>query len=93
MEKAWALDLMSLPVMDFPDMAECEHLDVTGQFFEVWEDPLSASLGFCRSPVDVFSSPIEVSRAPKLGEHTEEVFGELGIVMDAAKAASGGDVT
>ena len=89
MEKAWALDMMSLPVMDFPDLAECEHLEVTDQFFEVWDDPLSASLGFCRSPVDVFTEPIEVSRAPKLGEHTEEVFGELAIEVDALEIAHG----
>ena len=90
MEKAWALDMMSLPVMDFPDLEECEHLKVTDQFFEVWDEPLSASLGFCRSPVDVFSTPIEVSRAPKLGEHTEEVFSEFGIRTGAAEVASGG---
>ncbi len=90
MEKAWALDMMTLPVMDFPDLAECEHLKVTDQFFEVWDDPLSASLGFCRSPVDVFSAPIDIFSAPKLGEHTEEVFSELGIAMDAAGTASGG---
>ena len=83
MEKAWALDMMSLPVMDFPDLAECEHLEVTDQFFTVWDDPLSASLGFCRSPVDVFPEPISVTRAPLLGEHTEEVFAELGIEMGA----------
>ncbi len=90
MEKAWAYDMMSLPVMDFPDLAECEHLRVTDQFFEVWNDPLSASLGFCRSPVDVFAEPISVTRAPLLGEHTEEVFGELGIVASATGAAHGG---
>ncbi len=90
MEKAWELDMMSLPVMDFPDLAECVHLRVSDQFFEVWDDSLSASLGFCRSPVDVFSTPIEISPAPKLGEHTEEVFSELGIAMDAEGAAAGG---
>ena len=50
MEKAWALDMMSLPVMDFPDLAECEHLEVTDQFFTVWDDPLSASLGLLPQP-------------------------------------------
>ena len=93
MEKAWALDMMSLPVMDFPDLAECEHLEVTDQFFAVWDDPLSASLGFCRSPVDVFAEPISVTRAPLLGEHTEEVFAELGIGMGAPAipGTEGGD--
>ncbi len=90
MEKAWALDMMSLPVMDFPDLAECEHLDVTDQFFTVWADPLSASLGFCRSPVDVFPEPISVTRAPLLGEHTEEVFAELGIPMGATSIPNAG---
>ena len=92
MEKAWELDLMSLPVMDFPDLAECEHLDVTGQFFSVWNEPLGTSLGFSRSPVDVFSAPIAINRAPLLGEHTEEVLAELGTTAgDPVAARSNGD--
>ena len=91
MEKAWALDMMSLPVMDFPDLAECEHLEVTDQFFTVWADPLNRHhLGFSRSPVDVFPEPISVTRAPLLGEHTEEVFAELGIPMGATSIPNAG---
>ena len=93
MEKAWEMDMMSLPVMDFPDLEECEHLKQTDQFFSVWNEPLDASLGFCRSPVDVFPEPIIVARAPLLGEHTEQVFAELGITATAPASlrSSGGD--
>ena len=89
MEKAWAYDMMSLPVMDFPDLEECEHLKQTDQFFGVWNEPLGTTLSFSRSPVDVFPKPIEMRRAPKLGEHTEEVFAELGIALSAAESPHG----
>ena len=78
LDRALAMDMLSLPVHDFPDLAESEQLRATGQFFEVWDEPLGRALGFSRSPVDVFERPTAISRAPTLGEHNAQVFSELG---------------
>ena len=69
LDRALAVDMLSLPVHDFPDMARSEQLRATEQFFEVWDEPLGRALGFSRSPVDVFGRPTVISRAPTLGEH------------------------
>ena len=79
MDKAWELDMLSLPLQDFPDLAVSEHLRVTNQFFEVWSEALDAPLGFTRSPVDVFPTQTAITPAPVLGAHNIDVFGELGM--------------
>ena len=79
LDKALELDLMSLPVHGFEDLAECEQLQGTDQFFQVWNDTLGRGLGFSRSAVDVFSEGITIRSAPLLGEHTVEVYRELGL--------------
>ena len=79
LDKALELDMMSLPVHDFEDLDQCEQLRDTDQFLEVWSDALGRELGFSRSAVDVFSEPMAIRRAPRLGEHTSEVYRELGL--------------
>ena len=69
LDRALSMDMLSLPVHDFPDLARSEQLLAAGQFFEVWDEPLGRALGFSRSPVDVFGRPTVISRAPTLGEH------------------------
>lgn len=76
------LDMMALPVHDFEDLAECEQLRETDQFFQVWSDTLGRGLGFSRSAVDVFSERTIINRAPSLGEHNVEVYRELGLSAD-----------
>ena len=77
LDRALSMEMMSLPVHDFPDLARSEHLRASGQFFEVWDEPLGCALDFSRSPVDVFARPTVISRAPTLGEHSAEVLAEL----------------
>ena len=69
LDRALSMDMLSLPVYDFPDLARSEQMRVAGQFFEVWDEPLGRALDFSRSPVDVFGRPTVISRAPTLGEH------------------------
>ena len=69
LDRALSMDMLSLPVHDFPDLARSEQLRAAGQFFEVWDEPLGRALDFSRSPVDVFERPAVISRAPTLGEH------------------------
>tara|TARA_Y100000590_G_scaffold452310_1_gene595265 strand:- start:9892 stop:11046 length:1155 start_codon:yes stop_codon:yes gene_type:complete len=79
LEKAWSLDLMALPVNDFYDLEENEHLKETQQFLEIWHEPLGQNLGFSRSIVDVFEKKITINRAPLLGEHTNEILNEYNL--------------
>ena len=69
LDRALSMDMLSLPVHDFPDLARSEQMRAAGQFFEVWDEPLGRALDFSRSPVDVFERPTVISRAPTLGEH------------------------
>ena len=69
LDRALSMDMLSLPVHDFPDLARSEQMRAAGQFFEVWHEPLGRALDFSRSPVDVFERPAVISRAPTLGEH------------------------
>ena len=69
LDRALSMDMLSLPVHDFPDLARSEQMRAAGQFFEVWDEPLGRALDFSRSAVDVFERPTVISRAPTLGEH------------------------
>lgn len=62
-------DIVCLPVLGFDDLERTEQYVVNEQFLEVDNDLLGRSLGFVRSPVDGMSHPIEIGRAPALGEH------------------------
>ncbi len=77
--KAWEIDQLTLPINTFDDLRDSEHIRVTRQFAPVWNDALDESFEFSRSPVDVFGRPTPINRAPLLGEHNADVFGEVGI--------------
>lgn len=76
-ERAWALDIMGLPVQTLPEIAECEQFLATGQFLEIVDEVMGETLSMPRSPVDPVPG-VEVRRAPGLGEHTADVLQELG---------------
>ena len=81
LEKAWSLDLMALPVNDFHDLKENNHLIETKQFSDVWHEHLNQTLGFSKSIVDVFEKKIRLNRAPLLGEHTNDILEEFKIKL------------
>ena len=66
---ALAADIVCLPILGFDDLERTEQYVVNEQFFEVENELLGQTIGFVRSPVDGMGEPIEIRRAPALGEH------------------------
>ncbi len=76
--RALATEQMCLPTLQIPELREEEQLRVTGQFVELEDQVLGRTLEFPRSPVDGLAG-VELRRAPALGEHNAEVYGEIGV--------------
>ncbi len=74
--RAQAADLMCLPIADFPYLEAHAHLRENRVFREVAHEPLGRALGFVESSVRALGE-IAIRRAPRLGEHTQEVLAEL----------------
>ena len=66
--RAWADDLIGLPVNTLADLEKCEHVTDTGAFVDVDQVATRARLPFPRSPFAGIGSPLR--RAPRLGEHS-----------------------
>ncbi len=64
-------DIVCLPVLGLDDLAATEQYRVNEQFLTVANEMLGMELGFPRSPVDGMATPIELRRAPTLGEHQD----------------------
>jgi crotonobetainyl-CoA:carnitine CoA-transferase CaiB-like acyl-CoA transferase len=93
MERAFALDLLCLPITDFPYMERHEHFATNEQFFELEHESLGRRLGFVRSPVDALERDIPIRRAPLLGEHQAELLEAPGPVAPVAVAVAAGSPT
>ena len=76
-DRAAQAEIVCLPILDFPSMAEHPHFLANEQFLEVEHSPLGRRLGFPRSPVDAMARGIELRRAPLPGEHGKAVLAEL----------------
>ncbi len=61
-------DIICLPVLDFPDLEKEEQYRINQQFFTLEHEPLKATLGYVRSPVDAMAEGVTFRRAPLLGE-------------------------
>ena len=68
---------MCLPVVTLPELEALEQFRTNRQFVAQGSGT-SETLPFPRSPVDGETEPVAIGAAPKLGEHTAEVLGELG---------------
>jgi crotonobetainyl-CoA:carnitine CoA-transferase CaiB-like acyl-CoA transferase len=79
LRQAWARDMHALPIQTFEDLAGCEHFLATGQFFELAHGPLATDLSLPRSPLAAVAGVGVRGRAPLLGEHNGEIYGELGL--------------
>ena len=64
-------------VFDTAEVLSNAHLQERGMVTEV-EHPTRASYQMIGCPVRLSGSPVEVSRAPLYGEHSDEVFTTLG---------------
>lgn len=75
------------PVLSLAEVAQDEHLKARGMLREV-EHPDYGRVVVPGSPIRLSESPLEQVRpAPRLGEHTEQVLGEL---LDGEAATYGG---
>ena len=75
-----ASNIPAMPVLDLADIAEDEHVRAVG-LFETVQHPHGAAYHAIRRPVSYGAAPFELRRhAPLLGEHTEEILGEIGLL-------------
>jgi formyl-CoA transferase len=85
------LDIPVGPILSMKEIAEDEGLRATGTIVEV-DHPKRGRYLSVGCPIKLSDSPVEVTRSPLLGEHTEEILAQvLGYSPDeiAALKASG----
>lgn len=79
-------DIPFAPVNSIDDLLVDPHLEAIG-FWRRFEHPTEGALVQAGIPISFSDTPIEVRRhAPSLGEHTEEVFSDIGRAAAARSA-------
>jgi len=74
------------PILSTKELIEDEGLRATGTIVDV-EHPERGTYATVGCPIKLSDSPVEVTRSPLLGEHTEEILREvLGYDGDALQA-------
>jgi formyl-CoA transferase len=76
METCNALDIPVGPILSMKEIAEDESLRRTGTVVEV-DHPTRGKYLTVGNPIKLSDSPTKVTRAPLLGEHTEEILREV----------------
>src|SRR5579862_9569309 len=71
-------DIPCGPILSMEELAQEPSLRATGTIVEV-DHPKRGKYLSVGNPIKLSDSPTEVTRSPLLGEHTEEVLGELGL--------------
>lgn len=64
------------PIMSMKELADEQSLRDTGTIVEV-EHPTRGSYLTVGNPIKLSDSPVEVTRSPLLGEHTDEILGDF----------------
>ena len=84
------LDIPCGPILSMKEIANEPALRATGTVVEV-DHPTRGKYLTVGNPIKLSDSPTDVTRSPLLGEHTEEVLGQLGFSTDdiAALRAEG----
>ncbi|HUO19162.1 MAG TPA: formyl-CoA transferase [Steroidobacteraceae bacterium] len=78
MEELNKHDIPCGPILSMEELAREPSLRATGTIVEV-DHPKRGKYLSVGNPIKLSDSPTEVKRSPLLGEHTEEVLGELGL--------------
>ena len=78
-------DIPCGPILSMKEIAEEPALRATGTIVEV-DHPTRGKYLTVGNPIKMSDSPTDVTRSPLLGEHTEEVLGQLGFGADAIAA-------
>lgn len=75
-----------MPVLSLGDLPDDPHMKAVGMFG--YDDhPTEGRYKTIRRPVSFSSAPFRIRRhAPRLGEHTDEILREIGLLKDAAAA-------
>ena len=74
-------DIPCGPILSMKEIAADPALRASGTIVEV-DHPTRGRYTTVGNPIKLSDSPTEVTRAPLLGEHTEEVLAELGYSLD-----------
>ena len=69
------------PILSMKEIAEEPSLRASGTIVEV-DHPERGRYLSVGNPIKLSDSPTEVTRSPLLGEHTDEVLGQLGYSAD-----------
>jgi formyl-CoA transferase len=74
------------PILSMKELAEEPSLRATGTVVEV-DHPERGKYLTVGNPIKLSDSPSEVTRSPLLGEHNDEILGEIGLGRDEIEAA------
>ena len=90
MEVLNEIDVPSGPIMSTKDLANDDHVKLREMYVEL-DHPQRGKWYNLGCPIKLSDSPVEVKRSPLLGEHTDEILGDVleydGDEIDALKAA------
>src|SRR5579885_1007168 len=78
-------DIPCGPILSMKELAEEPSLRKTGTVVEV-DHPTRGKYLSVGNPIKLSDSPVEVTRSPLLGEHTDEILAELGFSKEAIAA-------
>ncbi len=78
-------DIPCGPILSMKELAEEPSLRKTGTVVEVYH-PTRGKYLSVGNPIKLSDSPVEVTRSPLLGEHTDEILAELGFSKEAIAA-------
>ena len=81
-KKAQELRLAFTPVLDPGEVRDDEQIRAR-EFFAEADHPVMGKVTYPGAPAKLNGSPWQPGRAPLLGEHNEELYGELGYTADA----------